>query len=154
MAYDRRPRGWTVDGAVVPGESTVPGAGRGLFAARALVEGEELGAYPGLVFNAESWAASKGGDTTACAYVWDIGNGLCCDPSDASGSLPDVVRAPWWPFEVKTTLALVNEVRSAGRPALYHLPRTPNPPPSRRWGSWSTRGGTFGQRPQRSCCWS
>jgi len=97
---------------VVVRNSTVPGAGMGLFAATPLPAGTVLGAYPGGLWSASTWLRLKGlrprdvllppeqrrarqeeRQARAREYVWKLESGLILDPTSTSGRLSDAV--PW-----------------------------------------------------------
>jgi hypothetical protein len=47
-SYAFRPRGWSLSACLDVRESTIPGAGRGVFATTGIKRGQVLGAYPGV----------------------------------------------------------------------------------------------------------
>lgn len=80
-----------LDGCLKVAQSTVPGAGLGLFAARSMPKGTVLGTYPGAVLPLGQHSASaKVRDCPGCAsYIWRFtDNQYVIDPTDhGDGSL-------------------------------------------------------------------
>ncbi len=74
-----------LDGCLKVSQSTVPGAGLGLFAARSMPKGTVLGTYPGVVLPlGQHSASSKVRDCPGCAsYIWRFtDNQYVIDPTD------------------------------------------------------------------------
>lgn len=90
-------------------KSTVPNAGRGLFATVDLRAGTLLGTYPGVVhLSPQKWAETKGlRCPSAHLNVWTLGSGILLDPSNDNGEVCDVLM--WGPFSVDTRLTRINE---------------------------------------------
>jgi len=104
FAAETRPSGLLsveIDVDVYTKQSTIPGAGLGLFAARDLQAGTVLGQYPGRIWGADAWLRYKGltpseillepaerervqrvRQRTAEVYTWKLGKGF--DPDDPS----------------------------------------------------------------------
>lgn len=75
----------SMDGCLKVSQSTVPGAGLGLFAARSMPKGTVLGTYPGVVLPLGQHSASaKVRDCPGCAsYIWRFtDNQYVIDPTD------------------------------------------------------------------------
>ena len=96
--------------------STVPGAGRGLYAGVPIAGGSALGTYPGRVLSMPAYLRKLARTPRAAEYCWQLSDGRqVLDPTDASGKLLEPIPL----FEplprllpslaVPTTLALINE---------------------------------------------
>lgn len=107
FASETRPSGElavSVDVDVVARQSSIAGAGLGLFAARDLEAGTLLGRYPGRIWGADAWLRYKGltpddfllesaqraqiqqeRQTKAEKYTWKLGKGF--DPDDPDDRL-------------------------------------------------------------------
>ena len=117
------------------GQSTITGAGMGLFAARDLREGLVLGTYPGRVWDTSMWLLCKGfraadlrrgienkdarvarkhlRQRRAKKYLWILSPSLLIDPTDCRGLLrtyvPHISNTLRLVPPVKTLLCRINE---------------------------------------------
>lgn len=94
--YYDRPRGEMLvpTEAVDVRASTIPNAGLGLFAARDLRAGQNLGLYPGVLVGTGSYRSTKLEKYPASvSYVWKLQNERgVIDPTDEVGNIHDVCR--------------------------------------------------------------
>ncbi|MEO2194187.1 MAG: SET domain-containing protein-lysine N-methyltransferase [bacterium] len=110
-SYAFRPRGWSLSACLDVRESTIPGAGRGVFATTGIKRGQVLGAYPGVPRTDQEMTAKALVVPTSRYYVFSVRPGVILDPTGQDG-LPSAHPVPsrfWWPFDVDCTLAYVNE---------------------------------------------
>lgn len=114
-----KPNGWLTPGVpLVAQQSTIPAAGRGLFATKTLPKGYVLGAYPGRIRSGEEYRAKVYQYPETKIYGWVMDSGSVLDPTDAQGRLLpalDLVEGlPIPGLSVSTILALVNEPPGGG----------------------------------------
>ncbi len=110
-SYACRPRGWSLRACLDVRESTIPGAGQGVFATTSIKRGQVLGAYPGVPRTDHEMTAKALVVPTSRFYVFSVRPGVILDPTGEDG-LPSAHPVParfWWPFDVDCTLAYVNE---------------------------------------------
>ncbi len=110
-SYAFRPRGWSLRGCLDVRESTIPGAGQGVFATARIKRGQVLGAYPGVPRTDQEMTAKALVVPTSRFYVFSVRPGVILDPTGQDG-LPSAHPVPsrfWWPFDIDCTLAYVNE---------------------------------------------
>ena len=110
-SYACRPRGWSLKASLDVRESSIPGAGRGVFATTPIKRGQVLGAYPGVPRTDQEMTAKALIVPTARYYVFSVRPETILDPTGIDG-LPSPRPVPtrfWWPFDIDCTLAYVNE---------------------------------------------
>jgi hypothetical protein len=115
-AYTFRPRG-SSHRALAVSSSTIPQAGKGVFATEPIARGTVLGSYPGVPRSDEEMAAKALVVPTSRFYCFSVRPDLILDPTGMDG-LPSSRPVPmhmWWPFEVDCTLSYVNEPGIGGK---------------------------------------
>ena len=111
---ERWPRGYLSAGAALEvRESSVAGAGRGVFCASPLAANTILGSYPGRQLSVRAYKRKLESVPAASGYCWTSQDRLrVLDPTDGAGKLCEPLcwldAAPWL-RSVPTTLALINE---------------------------------------------
>eukprot|EP00240_Pyramimonas_obovata_P013739 CAMPEP_0118927650 /NCGR_PEP_ID=MMETSP1169-20130426/5080_1 /TAXON_ID=36882 /ORGANISM="Pyramimonas obovata, Strain CCMP722" /LENGTH=243 /DNA_ID=CAMNT_0006869457 /DNA_START=272 /DNA_END=1002 /DNA_ORIENTATION=- len=110
LLYQGRPRGSKAHEKLEVRQSSVEGAGRGVFATHRIPEGTALGLFPGRLRSPREWAAKQKAFPLVDAYSWATANGSLLDPTGAGGELSERPGpgTPWW-FDTDPTLACVNE---------------------------------------------
>ena len=111
-SFTFRPRGWSLVGECLDVRtSSIPNAGRGVFATAHIKQGTVLGAYPGIPRTDEEMTAKSMVVPMSRSYVFNVRPGVILDPTDHTG-LPSPRPVPtrlFWPFDVDCTLSYVNE---------------------------------------------
>ena len=114
LLSDKFGRGWL--DASIPlrvGPSSVPGAGRGVFAGADLPYGTILGGYPGRLLSPLQYEQKRLVVPACSSYCWVLDDQRALDPTDERGvliePLPRLALAGLALGEVPTTLALINE---------------------------------------------
>ena len=111
-------RGWlNPDVALRIGQSSVPGAGRGVYAASDIPMATALGHYPGRLLSQVAYEQKRMATPAAASYCWVLDEQCgVLDPTDAQGVLREPLpRLDGVPLlepllgTIDTTLALINE---------------------------------------------
>jgi len=109
-SYAFRPRGFSHPDLAVR-QSTMPGAGKGVFATARIKKGTVLGAYPGIPRTDQEMAAKALVVPMSRFYCFSVRPNIILDPTGLDG-LPSSKPVPlrmWWPFDIDCTLSYVNE---------------------------------------------